>query len=132
MTSLSRRDFARRAAAFFLVGTSLLSCTQAQTAQWIAAEQALGQEFTVVSPELAALGVSASAPVTIPSTTVGGVTVPAVTTSVAGLAALVGALTSALGAASSASEGQTVLIRVETYVNALVPVIWPVVGPFVT
>ncbi len=128
---MNRRDFARNLT--LVAGAPLLfGCTQAQTAEWVAAEQALGQEFTVVAPELAQFGINASGPVTIPSFKIGNITVPPVTTTVQGVGSLASQLTAAVGAASTVAQGQTTLIKIETYTNALVPVIWPVLSPYVT
>lgn len=126
-------DIDRRSLLLFAAASPILaSCKQADVARWVAAEQAIGQEFIVVAPELARFGIDANAPVTVPSFKIGGVTVPPITTTVSGVGTLVRDITSAVGVASTAAHGQSVLITVETYINALVPVIWPAVAPFVT
>lgn len=104
----------------------LVRCTAAQEAAWLAGLQTIEQLFVSVEPELVGEGFNANSPISI---TVSGVTT---TTTVSGIAALVTKLVSALSAASTVTQGQSVLVTVETYINALVPVIWPVVEPFVT
>lgn len=123
------------AGAMLPIGLVVEGCSQAEVAQWVAAEQSIGQEFAVVESQLAGMGVNPSAKVTIAGQTVA---VNGTTVAVAGqsftfgqVGTLVGALTSALGAASTAAQGQTVLVQIEAYINAIVPVIWPVVQPLV-
>lgn len=123
-TILNRRRFTQ----LLLSSTalSLVDCSAAQVASWVAGEQAVGQEFVIVEPELAAAGFNAATPIPV---TISGVTK---TTTLAGVGTLIQQLTTALGAASTASQGQSTLIEIETYINALTPIIWPIVSPFIT
>lgn len=112
----------RRHALALLGSTALLAgCTAAQVAQWVAAEQAIAQEFTIVQPELIALGYNPAQKITIDG----------VALDITGIAGLIQNVTTALSAASTVSEGQSTLIMIETYVNAMTPVIWPVVEPLI-
>lgn len=114
---IDRRAFLAFAGAGIVAG-----CTQAAVARWVAGEQAVAQEFAVVAPELAALGYNVGTPISVDGVTV---TIPSTAADLANL-------TSALGVASQVSQGQPILVKVEAYINAITPVIWPIVGPMVT
>jgi hypothetical protein len=119
-------EISRRRTFALLGGASLIPllarCTPAETAAWVAAEEAIGQEFAAVAPELAGLGVNVNT-----SFTVAGQAV-----TVGGVAALVSNATSALSAASADSVGQTTLVKIEAYINTMTGAIWPVIGPVVS
>lgn len=121
--TLTRRHLLTLIAVAPVIGA--VGCTEVQAAAWLAALQTLSQLFVSVEPELEGEGYNPAAPITV---TVGGVKT---TTTVSGIAALVQQVVTALGNAASASQGQSALITIETYVNALVPVIYPVVLPFI-
>lgn len=100
-------------------------CANFKAAAWLAAIQDISQLFVTVEPELVGQGFDANSPIQV---TVAGVRT---TTTVSGIAALVQRAVAGLGAAASASQGQSVLVTVETYINAMVPVIYPVLRPFI-
>lgn len=115
----------RRALLMLAAAPLLVRCTEAQQAAWVAAFQTISQLFITVEPELVGQGFNANSPI---SFTISGVKT---TTTVSGVAALVSKLAQTLSAASTVAEGQSALVTVETYINALVAVIWPIVQPFV-
>jgi hypothetical protein len=119
---ITRRRVLYTAATALAAGSVLSRCTQVQNAAWQALLQSVGQDFVTVEPELQGQGFNANTPITV-----GGVT-----TTLSGVASLVQQLTNGISAASTATQGASVLTTVETYVNAVVPVIWPVLAPFVT
>lgn len=136
MEDISRRQALILGGALALpLGLVVEGCTPGQTNQWLSAEQAIGQEFTIVAPELASLGINPKAQVTIAGQTIAfngsSVAIFGQTVALDAIGALVQQLTAGLSEASSVSQGQSVLITAEVYINAVVPVIWPVVGPLV-
>jgi hypothetical protein len=122
VSQLDRREFAR-SLAIFAAAPLLTRCAQVESANWQAAIQSIGSDWAAVAPELSELGVNVSTTINLPG---GG------TTTVSGLTSLVQNATSAITSVSTETEGQSVLVKVEAYVNVLVPIIWPIVQPMIT
>ena len=102
---MRRRDFLATLAA----GTALAACAgQVPVAQWVAGLQAVGQEFSLVAPQLQAAGLGGSA--------------------LAQAQSIIGQIIAAAGAisnASAAAQGQSTLLQIEGYINALAPLVAP-------
>lgn len=100
---LTRRDL--------LAGTALLTvaaCDQftTQVPLWVSAIQAIGQETVAIMPQLTAAGLSGDA-----------------ATHATSIIAQIQTATTAITTAATAAQGQSTLVQIETYVNALAPYI---------
>jgi hypothetical protein len=91
--------------------TSTTTTVNTQVPVWAAALKAVLTEIVSVLPQLQAVGLSGTA-LTQAQTIIGQIETAL----------------SAIGAASSASQGATTLATVESYINALAPLVLPFVG----
>jgi hypothetical protein len=107
----SRRRFLLLGAAALALPVFGCATTPNTTPAWVAALQAIATEASSILPQLAAVGLSGAA-----------------LASAQTIVKEIQAALSAIGVASTVSQGQAVLQQVETYINALAPLVLPFVA----
>ena len=110
MNPITRRDLIY-GAALIPVGIALADCSPNVEPTFVAALQAVGQEISLALPQLQKAGLSNN---------LAGTIAKAITA--------IEAAASGVGMATTATQGQSVLIQIEGDINAIVPVVAPFVA----
>lgn len=119
MINHNRRNFLLASAGVFALGVAGCSTSQTQNVNnvnsqvpgWVAALQAVATEVSSIMPQLTAAGLTGSA-----------------ASKAQGIIAQIEKALGAIGSASTAADGQSVLATVETYINSLAPLVEPFVA----